>query len=127
MRSGGVRAVKSEVKQLEDKVVTFNQRKPCDVTFHTYAGTITLSVEDIAGIDLKELKELVRSLSRVAEKVSDKNKYSKLVGMYLSSLIYMGNVIRQTKEEGHDWYIECLSDLVKVKEATAAVSQEPKG
>jgi len=119
--------VKSEVKQLEGKVITFNQRKPCDVTFHTYAGTITLSVEDIAEIDLNELKQLVRSLSRVAEKVSDKNKYSKLVDMYLSSLIYMGNIIRQTKEEGHDWYIECLSDLVKAKEATAAVSQEPKG
>jgi hypothetical protein len=122
MRSGGERAVKSEVKQLEDKVVTFNQKKPCDVTFHTYVGTITLSVEDIAEIDIKELKELVSSLSKVAEKVSEKDKYSKLVSMYISSLIYIGNVIRQAKEEGHDWYIECLSDLVKVKETANAVS-----
>jgi len=114
--------VKSEVKQLEDKVVAFNQRKPCDVTFHTYAGTITLSVEDIAEIDLNKLKQLIRSLSKVAEKVSEKDKYSKLVSMYLSSLIYMGNVIGQAKEEGHDWYIECLSDLVKAKETAKAVS-----
>jgi len=122
MRSGGERAVKSELKQLEDKVVAFNQKKPCDVTFYTYAGAITLSVEDIAEIDLKKLKQLVRSLSRVAEKVKEKDKYSELVDTYLSSLIYMGNVIRQIKEEGYDWYIECLSDLVKAKETAKAVS-----
>jgi len=114
--------VKSELKQLEDKVVALNQKKPCDVTFYTYAGAITLSVEDIAEIDLKKLKQLVRSLSRVAEKVKEKDKYSELIDTYLSSLIYMGNVIRQIKEEGYNWYIECLSDIVKAKEATVAVS-----
>ena len=122
MRSGGVRAVKSEVKQLEDKVVTADQKKPCDATFFTYAGTITLSVEDIAEINLKELKQLVRSLSRAFEKVSEKDKYSKLVGIYLSSLIYVGNAIIKMKEEGHQWYVECLNDLVKVKEVAKAVS-----
>jgi len=114
--------VKSELKQLEDKVVALNQKKPCDVTFYTYAGAITLSVEDIAEIDLKKLKQLVRSLSRVAEKVKEKDKYSELVDTYLSSLIYIGNVIRQIKEEGYNWYIECLSDIVKAKEAAVAVS-----
>jgi hypothetical protein len=127
MRSGGVRAVKSEVKQLEDKVVAFNQRKPCDVTFYTFAGAITLSVEDIAEIDLKELEKLVRSLAKVAEKVGEGNKYFELAYTYLSSLVYIGNVIRRVKEEGHNWYIECLSDLVKAKEEAKAVPQGPTG
>jgi len=119
--------VKSEVKQLEDKMVTINQKKPCDVTFYTYAGAITLTVEDIAEIDLKELKKLVRSLSKIAEKVKDKDKYSELVDTYLSSLIYIGKVIIQTKEEGHSWYIECLDEIIKAKETAKAVAQGPKG
>ena len=114
--------MKSELKQLEDKVVALNQKKPCDVTFYTYAGAITLSVEDIAEIDLKKLKQLVRSLSRAAEKVKEKDKYSELVDIYFSSLIYIGSIIRQIKEEGYDWYIECLNDLVKAKETAKAVS-----
>jgi len=114
--------VESEVKQLEDKIVAINQKKPCDVTFFTYAGTIKLTVEDIAEIDLKKLKKLVRSLSKIAEKVKGEDKYSELVDTYLSSLIYIGKIIIQTKEEGHSWYIECLDKIIKAKETAKAVA-----
>ena len=114
--------MKSEVKQLEDKVAAINQKKPCDVTFYTYAGAITMTVEDIAEIDIKKLKTLLLSLSKVAQKISDKDKYSDLVDTYLSSLIYIGSIIKQVKEEGHNWYIECLNDIVKAKEEAKAVS-----